>query len=150
MGTRQSLKRVGPLTVAEKNLVAQVVLDQPGELRPSQINGLARALRRSKEAVRSMIEEAQEAFRANASRYVEVHMKATEEALAHGSMDGKEIAMKGAQWAIERMSGEGARIIEPKVTDAGQGGPRVMIGIRVGGVDATKEPVIDVSATEDK
>ena len=161
MGTRTSLKkagvpsrptpkRVGGITDAERNLVAQVVLDQPAEVTPAQVNGLARALRRSKAAIKTLIEDAQESFRENAGFYVDAHRKATESALTHGSIAGLEVAQKGAQWAIERMSGEGARIIEPKVEGGNQGGPRVMVGIRVGGLDATKElsvTSIDVAAT---
>lgn len=123
-----------------------VVMDQPGELKPSQINGLAKALRRSKDAVKSMIEDAQEKFRANADFYVETHKAATQAALNMGSVAGLEVATKSSQWAMERISGEGARIVEKAGAEAGPAGPRVMIGIRVGGIDATKP--VDVTATE--
>ncbi len=149
MGTRTSLRKAGqparpahkragsPITDAERNLVAQVVLDQPGPLRPAQVTGLATALRRSKTAVKEMIEDAQDKFRANADFYVEMHRRSVEQAF-----EGRdsEVAMKGAQWAMERLTGEGARIIEPKAGEqTNNQGPRVMIGVRIGGLDATKD-----------
>lgn len=151
MGTRTSLKRSGGISDAERNFVAQIVLDQPGELTPSQVHGLSKALRRSKGVIKNLIEDAQEQFRSNAGRYVDVHMQATEAALSSGSVAGLEVAQKGAQWAMERLSAEGARIIEPKVEGAAQAGPRVLIGIRVGAIDAAKPAeTVDVTATEVK
>jgi hypothetical protein len=146
VATRKSTKRIGPITDAERELVAQVVLDQPGELRPAQVNGLATALRRSKTAIKELIDDAQSKFRANADFYVDMHRKAVQRAHNDGNQDA---AMKGAQWAMERLSAEGSHIIEPKVAEQGGQGPRVMIGIKVGGLDATKEP-IEVIATEVK
>jgi hypothetical protein len=144
-----SAKRVGRVTKPERDLVAQVVLDQPGPLSPSQVNGLAKALRRSKAVVKELIEDAQDKFRANAEFYVDMHRKAVEAAHVAGDQD---VAMKGAQWAIERVSAEGAHIIEPKVAEQTGQGPRVMIGIKVGGLDATKgnETLPEVSITEIK
>jgi len=149
MGTRQSLyKRTGSLTVAEKNLVAAVALDQPGEMKPAQVNALATALRRSKDAVRSMIEDAKAQFQGNAGRYVEIHKAATEAALVQGSVAGLEVAQKGAQWALERVSGEGTRVIDKAAAESGPVGPRVMIGIKVGGTDTNKAAAVDVTAVE--
>jgi hypothetical protein len=149
MGTRTTLKRAGAITEAERNFVAQLVLDQPRELTGSQIHGLTKVLRRSKEAVKSLIEDAQAKFRENAEFYVDAHRASVQRALASGTIAGLEVAQKGSQWAIERTSADGARIIEKSNVDAGLTGPRVMIGIQVGGLDATKaQPVIDVTATE--
>lgn len=149
MGTRQSLRRAGGPSVAEQNLVTALVLDSPTEVKPSQVTALAKALRRSPAAIKGMIERAQLSFREKAERYVEVHMEATERALRHGSVNGLEVAQKGAQWALERMSGEGVRVIEPKPGqgEGGAVGPRVLIGIKVGGIKANDE-TIDVTATE--
>jgi len=149
MGTRTTLRRAGAITEAERHFVAQVVLDQPRELTPSQIHGLTKVLRRSKEAVKSMIEDAQAKFRENAEFYVDAHKASVQRALSSGTIAGLEVAQKGSQWAIERTSAEGARIIEKASADVSGAGPRVMIGIQVGGLDATKAPpAIDVTATE--
>jgi len=151
VGTRQSVRRAGAPSTAEKNLVAAVVLDNPGEIKPSQINGLAKALRRSPAAVKSMIEDARAKFQGNAGRYVEVHMQATEAALRRGSDRALEVATKAAQWAIERSSGEGARVLDPKVEagESGSKGPRIMIGIKVGSVDSPNTEIpIDATITE--
>lgn len=153
MGTRQSLhRRTGVPSVAEQNLVTALVLDSPTEVKPGQVMALAKALRRSPAAIKSMIEKAQESFRSKAQRYVDVHMEATELALAGGTVAGLEVAQKGAQWALERMSGEGVRLIEPKPGqgEGGPAGPRVMIGIQLGGLDATKPPPVDATITEVK
>lgn len=153
MGTRQSLhRRTGGPSVAEQNLVTALVLDSPTEVKPSQVTALAKALRRSPAAIKGMIEKAQLSFREKAERYVDIHITATERALENGSIAGLEVAQKGSQWALERMSGEGVRVIEPKPGqgEGGPAGPRVLIGIQLGGLDATKPPPIDVTATEVK
>lgn len=150
MGTRQSLKRVGSLTLAEKNVVAALVSDSPREISPNQVTALAKALRRSKSAIKSAIEDAQAEFHGSAGRYVEIHQQATEAALKNGSVAGLEAAMKGSQWAIERIAHDGARIVEAKGGETQAAGPRVLIGIKVGGLDATKDVPVDVTATEVK
>ena len=107
MGTRQSLhRRTGGPSVAEQNLVTALVLDSPTEVKPSQVTALAKALRRSPAAIKGMIEKAQESFRSKAQRYVDVHMEATELALAGGTVAGLEVAQKGAQWALELSTAE--------------------------------------------
>lgn len=153
MGTRQTVRRIGTPSVAEKNLVAAVVIDNPGELKPSQITGLAKALRRSPAAIQSMIEDAREKFQGNAGRYVDIHIASTEAALKNGSVAGLEVAQKGAQWAIERASGAGQRVLDPKVGagESGPTGPRIIVGIRIGSVDQPKgvtEIPIEATATE--
>lgn len=150
MGTRQTVRRAGIPTIAEENLVTALVLDSPVELNSKQVNGLAKALRRPVSTVRTMIEKAQTKFRSKAERYVEVHLEATEAALRRGTDRSLEVATKASQWAIEKMSGEGARIIEPAaVVGPGQLGPRVMIGVKIGGMKHNDaQPTIDVTAEE--
>ena len=132
------LKRMGVPTKADKALVAQVVLDQPAEITPAQITGLAKTLRRSKDAIKQMIEEARENFVAGAERYVEIHREATEAALADGD---NEQALKGAQWALQNISAEGVRVVE-KTVEASSGS-RIMIGIKLGDTKAAVETKID-------
>ena len=123
------LKRMGVPTKADKALVAQVVLDQPAEITPAQITGLAKTLRRSKEAIKQMIEEARENFVVGAKRYVDIHRAATEAALADGD---NEQALKGSQWALQNISAEGVRIVEKAVD--GPVGTKIMVGIKLGGL----------------
>lgn len=143
-------KRSGSISNAEKALVSQFVQDQPCALTTSQVNGLAKTLRRSREAVRDLIAEVQEGFIEAAPRYVEIHRLATEAALAHGSVGGLEVAQKGAQWFIEKASIDGKGIIE-KATSAPTG-TRIMIGVRIGGtkevVESVVLPVVEGSTVE--
>ena len=132
-------RRAGSTTKAEKELVARVVLDQPREVSPRQIHGLAIALRRPKEVIRALVEEAKEHFVANASDYVRIHKQATDQALENGEND---IAAKAAQWAMEHLSAEGVRIVEPKADQAA--GNRIQIGIKLGGIGESQPPPIVV------
>ncbi len=122
-------KRRGQFTKPEKEFIAQVVQDQPREMTTKQVNALSTVLRRSRAAVKEVVEQARENFVAQADRYVEVHREAVEQALASGD---SEVAMKGSQWYLEHVSAEGTRIV-----DKGQSGPqgtKIMIGVALGGV----------------
>ena len=140
MGTRDSIKapkvfkRSGAISDAEKNLVSQFVLDQPGELKPTQVTALAKTLNRSKDAVTKMIQEAREHFLEGANRYIEIHRCAVEDALAEGSPKGLEQARLGAEWAIEKMSSGGVRIIEAPEKAGAATGVQIMVGVRIGGL----------------
>jgi hypothetical protein len=127
------------MTKAEKDVVAAVVADSPREVSEKQVTALATALRRPKAAIKAAIDNAQGDFQAAAGRYVEIHMEAIESALRDEDVKGREIAMKGAQWAIERLAHEGSRVIEKAAAGPSESGPRIQIGIRLGGIDATNE-----------
>lgn len=126
-------KRAGSTTQAEKALVAQFVQDSPQEIQPAQVTALARTLRRSKEAVKAMIDQAKENFVAAGERYTEIHQLAVEQALATGTISGAEVAMKGAQWAMENISAEGSRIID--AVAKGPVGNRIVVGVKIGGLN---------------
>lgn len=119
-------------------LVAQLVLDQPAEMSVSQVNALARTLRRSKDVVREMVERARENFVANAEDYVAIHKRAVDAALEDGD---NETAMKGSQWAMQNISEQGVRVIEKAAE--GPSGPRILVGIRIGGID---QPAVTVKS----
>jgi hypothetical protein len=138
------LKRKGSVTKAEKALVAAFVQDLPAEITPSQTTALARTLRRSKEATLAMIEEAKENFQSSAHRYVEIHKQAVEAALANGDSKSLQVAVDGAQWALENLSAEGVSIVGKKQEQVSQAG-KIMIGINIGGIrqDDAKVAVID-------
>lgn len=133
-------KRPGQPTAVEKDFVAQLVADQPAEMTNSQVNALARTLRRTKETTRNLIEEAKNRLIDRSSRYADIHIQATEAALADGD---NEQALKGSQWALTNISGEGARIVE-KAVEAPTGA-KIMIGIRLGGID---QPVTAIALPE--
>lgn len=127
------LKRANAkISLEEKNLVAQFVMDQPREIAPQQINALATVLRRPKETVKAMVEQARENFVASAEYYVEAHKRAVDTALTNGDSKSLEVAVRGSQWAMENMSIEGTRIVEKAVADAG--GTKIMIGVQIGGL----------------
>lgn len=131
-------KRKGAPTKAEKALVAQLVLDQPAEMSVSQVNALARTLRRSKDVVREMVERARENFVASAEDYVEVHRRATAGALESRDF---EVAGKLSQWAMSNISEQGVCVIEKAAE--GPSGPRILVGIRIGGID---QPAVTVKS----
>jgi hypothetical protein len=135
---QQPSKRRGRPTAAEKDFVAQLVMDNPGPMTKSQTDALARVLRRPKEVTLNLIEQARENFQARAGSYVDMHHQAVQTALANGDPKSLEVATRGSQWAIEKISGEGARIVESGPAQVGPGGPRVMIGIKIGQSDEHK------------
>ena len=139
---RNSPKRNSKLTDSDKALVAKVVLDSPGGVTPSQERGLALALRRTREKTKQLIQEAQEDFAGDAPDYVSMHKRATQEALADKQYDA---ALKGAQWAINHISLDGARLTEKE--QSGPTGSRIMIGIKVGGVNQPNT-AIDITPSE--
>src|SRR5713101_7029821 len=96
-----STRRVGPLTKDEKALIGQFLADQPHEVTREQIKLLAKLMHRSPNTIRQCIEQARENFVASAGRYVEIHLAATEAALANGDPKSLEVAARGAQWAME-------------------------------------------------
>jgi hypothetical protein len=129
----QVFNRSGTVSKVEKELVAQFVADQPTEITPKQITGLAMTLRRSKAVIKQLIEDAKENFVVSADRYVKIHMLATEKALADGD---NEQALKGSQWALTNIGAEGARVVDKEA--APSTGTKIMIGLKVGGLNEPK------------
>lgn len=128
------LKRRGKPTQAEKELVARLVVDQPAEMSSRQIVGLAKTLRRSKDVVKEMVEQAKENFVVSAGDYVTMHKAAVDAAYATGTPAGLKVAAEASQWAIEKISTDGVRIVDKATSDAPTGS-RIMIGIALGGVN---------------
>jgi len=121
------------VTGPEKALVAQFVQDLPAPPTLSQVHALARTLRRSKEAVLALIEQAKDNFQANADHYVTVHKQAVDAALANGDAKSLDVAVRGSQWALENLSSEGVSIVGKK-SEVGSGAGRILIGIQIGGM----------------
>ena len=131
----QIFKRQGPVSTTEKQFIAQFVQDQPAEITPKQVTALASTMRRSKDLVRQMIEEAKDNFQGAAKRYVEIHKEAIEAALLNGDSKSLHVAVQGSQWAMENLSAEGVSIVSKK-QDGGSGAGKIMIGIQIGGMRA--------------
>lgn len=114
-------------------VVKQVVQDTPGSVSDAQVNGLARSLKRSKAVILQLIDEARETLAGAALDYVQMHKEAVEKAVANGDAKSLEVAIKGTQWAMSNLSLEGKRVIDARQVDGG-GGPRILIGIKLGGL----------------
>ncbi len=124
--------RGGSVTQTEKALVHQFVADQPSAIRPSQVTALAKVLRRSRDAVKSMIEEAREDLASGIGDYVRAHKEAMTMALANGDAKSLEVAARAAQWGLENISIEGVRVVDKAKGE--DNGVRVFIGVKVGGM----------------
>lgn len=126
-------KRRGPVSQTEKEFVAQFVQDQPTAITPAQITALSTTMRRSKEQIKTMIEQAKDNFQGAAEYYVDVHKRAVDAALENGDAKSLHVAVQGAQWAMENLSAEGVSILNKK-QDSGPGAGKIMIGIQIGGI----------------
>ena len=133
-------RRSGKTTDAEQALVTQFLADQKREITEAQVGSLARLMRRSMDAIRTMIERARENFQTHGEFYVAAHKQAVEAALTAEDRFGNpnshalDAAMRGSQWAMENLSAEGVRIVEPLKAATGPTGPRILVGIQIGGL----------------
>lgn len=127
---KRTYKRAGKPTKTEKAIVAAIALDAPRPVTPSQTMAIAKMFNRSPTAVKNMLAQARENFTNDALQYVDIHRAAAEGALATNDFD---TARKAAAWAIEHVSSEGKRIVEK--ADSGPSGVRIMVGVRLGGVE---------------
>lgn len=127
---KKTFYRRGAPSKAEKALIGQVVQDFPGELANAQVTALATTLKRTKEMVRTMIEQARENFVSEAESYVAMHKRVVEAAYENGDAKSLEVARRGAEWAMENIGSEGTRIVEKVAT--GPRGIQVMIGVKIG------------------
>ena len=134
------MKRNGAVTKVEKDLIARVIADQSAEMTTSQVNALAIVTRRSRATIKKAVEEAHETFVDRSQRYVDIHLQTVEAGLSSGTDKGLEVAQRGSQWAIENISEGGARIVEKASKDENTGA-RIMIGVRIGGIDESKTAI---------
>lgn len=106
------------LTRAQSQAIAEIVLDNKFVLAQS-------------------VRVAREKLQARAGDYVDKHMAAVDLALASGDAD---VARKGAWEAIEKISARTADGQVERIVDAaesnGPSGPRIQIGIALGGLPA--------------
>lgn len=145
-------KRTGSITKTEQALVTQFVLDQPREVTTAQVTALSKVLRRSKEAVKDMVVRAREEFNASADFYVLSHKQSVERALnvttKEGEYDPKalDVAARASQWAMENLSAEGQRLVDKPAAGKGEMGPRIMVGINLGGMNT--KPTVETAVLE--
>lgn len=85
-------------------------------------------------ALKQHLVEARQAFRTHALPYVLMRLRATAEALETGDYP---TVIKSADFALEQLSEQGVRIIDPTKAEASKG-PTVMIGLALGGIDDPK------------
>ena len=131
-------RRRGRLSRRERNVLTLAVAQAPaGILAPEQMSVLAREMGRAPGAIATVVRAAREHLQANAEKYVSIHLQAAERGLKEGDK-GLEVARKASEFAIERISaadekGETVRIVDVSQASAG---PRVQIGIALGGLPA--------------
>lgn len=148
-------KRAGALTKTTKDLVKAFVEDQPATVTEEQIRALAKLTRHTPATMRKCVEDTRADLAGRLERYANIHMGATELALATGNV---EAAQKGAQWALENVSVGGERVVNKAPTGSGPAAPatsnNVFVGVQLGGVDSTRfntvvtEPIIEADAEE--
>jgi hypothetical protein len=142
-------KRGGGVTKVEQNLISQFVRDQPREITTSQVNSLAKVLRRSREVVRGMVETAREEFQASAEFYVNAHKTSVQRAMGVTNKDGEydpkalDVAARASQWALENLAAEGVRVVDKPSAGKGETGPRILVGIQLGGLNKPESVVIE-------
>lgn len=135
-------KRSGAMTKVEGELIAKFVADQKQEITTKQERALATLLNRPTRTIKEHIEAARAKFVANGESYAEIHMLATQGALA--TMDF-EVAGKLSQYALSNLSGGGQRVVE-KAENAGPQGAHITVGVHIGGVKRPLEsPVIAIT-----
>lgn len=137
---RHYTKRHGSQSKQDREVIDAVVTKNLGNVSPKEVKALARKLDHTLPTMKKWVRDAKQKFLANASRYVEIHRQAVEAALASGDQDAKylEVATRGSQWAIERLSAEGERVVEQQKTEEGSG-VKVMIGVKVGSLNESAQ-----------
>jgi hypothetical protein len=128
--------RTGRLTATEKSIITGLIADTPGDITPTQVESLAITLRREPDTIADAVAAARVKLQENLGRYVDIHREAAELALA---TDDPDVARKAAEFMIEKVSarrkdGKVERLIEAAASEPN--GPRIQIGIALGGVPA--------------
>ena len=145
--TKRKYKRTGKVTKKELALVKAITSETPETPSNDQTKALAKVFNRPVSTMKKAIATARESLAADSQFYVDTHRAIVEQAALIGvsTMNDKalDIARKGAAWAIERISGDGKRIVDK--VDNGPQGTRIMIGIKLSNMSNQADGVIDVS-----
>jgi hypothetical protein len=124
----------GRLSGADKRLINDAVM-QTGPITPAKEKALAVITNKSRETIRKGIDEARENLSDHAKAYVDLHMAAVIAGVASEDPKGLDVAIKGSQWAMEKLSLDGSRVIDAPKQDSDRT-PKVLIGIQLGGITA--------------
>lgn len=127
---RKQARPRGPLSQSEKIVITEIA-KKP--ITPDVIEGVAVALHRSVDAIKSEVAKARERFTANADFYVEIHKKVAEQALAANDFTEARKAAEFAMINTSQRTSQGIDRIVDKDTGATEG-PRIQIGIALGGI----------------
>lgn len=126
------LKEKRRIPEADKALAQAFLKKLPREVTVDEVKTLASVFNRHPEVLRQAIEAAREAFITRATVYVEKHLDSVRAAYAAGEFD---TAARHAEWAIEHLgTKEGMLLEKPEVVAGPGGGPRVMVGVKIGGI----------------
>ncbi len=130
---------------ATTDIVQSLVDRKRGLVTVKEVSALAKVTGTTKLDILRIVETAKETFSQSALDYVNLHKQATELAVANGDAKSLDVATRAAQWAIEKISHDGVRVIDKDAKTEGSGGTKVLIGITLGGANPTytTEPIID-------
>jgi ribosomal protein L15 len=126
-------------------IVQNLVDRKRGVVTVKDVTALAKVTGDKKLTILRILEEAKEKFSGAAVEYVDIHKQATQAALANGDAKSLAVATAASQWAIEKISADGKRIIDKEVVQSGHQGTKILIGIQLGGKNPTyleAEPIV--------
>lgn len=106
-------------------------LSQDPTITVEDMKAISTAIRLAPETARIAIVKAQEVFFSHAEEYVDLHLNCTRAAYNAGEFG---LAANLAQWALLHLGNRTTRLIEEAEEGDGKGLPRVMIGVKVGGM----------------
>ncbi len=125
------VNRQGPITAPEFSIIEQIAKGMDHEMTPDEEVMIGKLMKRTPEAIHKLILDAREKFIENAMGYVDKHKLAVEKALEKGDFD---VAARHSEWAMERMAHEGVTMLEAVQIDKKDGGPKIVVGINMGGM----------------
>lgn len=134
-----ALAASGQVSTREKSVIDGIVAENDGQVSRDQLDATAIVLRRDPSTIARYIEIAKEKLQSRAERYVDIHLEATEKALASDDPRAIGEARKGAMEMISSLSakdrqGKSVRLIDRD--DHESSGPKIAIGINLGGLPA--------------
>ena len=131
-------KQSGGISKAEKDALAAIVAAVPREINAKEEKALAQVMGRSVATIHKTLTEVRAKFAQNADKYVDLHLQATEAAIADGDYD---TATKASQWMLTNVSKDGERVIDAPEANGPQSS-KVVIGIQLGGLGNDVKPQI--------
>lgn len=118
-------------------IVQNLVDRKHGLVTVKDVTALARITGATKDVLTEIIDQARERFSGAAVDYVNLHKEATVLAVANGDAKSLDVATRASQWAIEKLSHKGGRVIEAPAKVVGDGSTKILIGISLGGKNPT-------------